>query len=430
MHSLAVSTLIAEIEDYRHTSEQLFSELEAAGADGRPGITRDTYGPGENRGHQIVANYARQLGLEVRHDAAANTYMTMPGRDRAAAAVVIGSHLDSVPNGGNFDGAAGVLAGLIALTHLRDTGFQPECDVTVMGIRAEESAWFQVSYIGSRGALGVLSKGALEAPRVDTGRPLAAHITDCGGDPEALRRGEAALDPKRIRAFLELHIEQAPSLVEAGKPIAIGTCVPGNFRYPHVRIRGAYDHVGTPRRFRRDAVIAGSEVAAGLDRLWADYDAKGIPMACTLGRFYTNAECHGLTTVPGELEFSLDMRAYDTGTLAELERQVLGLIRQVESRRKVCFDLGARAEAPVGPCSPRLISELAGIAAKLGIDFDHMGSPASHDAAAFAQAGVPIGMIFVRNRNGSHNPDEQMDIDDFLAGTAVVADWLQSTLHC
>jgi N-carbamoyl-L-amino-acid hydrolase len=152
-------------------------------------------------------------------------------------------------------------------------------------------------------------------------------------------------------------------------------------------------------------------------------------MACTLGRFYTNAESHGLTTVSGELEFSLDVRAYGTETLAELESQVLDLIRQVESRRKVLFDLGARAEAPVGPCSPRLISELADIAAKLGIAFDHMGSPASHDAAAFAQAGVSIGMIFVRNRNGSHNPDEHMDINDFLAGTAVLSNWLQLSLH-
>lgn len=428
MHSLAVDTPATGFDDYRDVARQLFDDLAAAGADGRPGITRDTYGSGENRGHQIVSDYARRLGLELTSDPAANTYMTLPGRDRAAPAVVIGSHLDSVPNGGNFDGAAGVLAGLIALTHLRETGFQPVCDVTVMGIRAEESAWFQVSYIGSRSALGTLPKGALDAPRVDTGRSLAEHITECGGDPEAIGRREVTLDPTRIRAFLELHIEQAPSLVEAGKPIAIGTCVPGNFRYPHVQIHGAYDHVGTPRRFRRDAVIAGSEVASDLDRLWADYDARGVPMACTFGRFYTNAQSHGLTTVPGELEFSLDVRAYDAGTLAGLKREVLELIRQVEQRRKVRFELGKQAEAPVGPCSPRLIRELADVAAGLGIDFDRMVSPASHDAAAFAQAGVPIGMIFVRNRNGSHNPDEHMDIDDFLAGTAVLAGWLRRCL--
>lgn len=428
MHSLAVDTLAAGFDDYRDVAQRLFDELAAAGTDGRPGITRDTYGPGENRGHQIVADCARRMGLEMNVDPAANTYMTLPGRDRSAPAVLIGSHLDSVPNGGNFDGAAGVLAGLIALMHLRDTGFQPACDITVMGIRAEESAWFQVSYIGSRAALGTLPGGALDAQRVDTGRSLAEHIAECGGDPEAIRRGDITLDPARIRAFLELHIEQAPSLVEAGRPIAIGTCVPGNFRYPHVQIHGVYDHVGTPRRFRRDAVIAGSDMASGLDALWTDYDARGVPMACTFGRFYTNPQAHGLTTVPGELEFSLDVRAYDAGILAELKRQVLDLIREVQQRRKVRFDLGQQAEAPVGPCSPTLIRELADVAKSLGIEFDRMVSPASHDAAAFAQAGVPIGMIFVRNSNGSHNPDEHMDIGDFLAGTAVLAAWLQRSL--
>lgn len=408
----------------RETARRLFAELAEAGSDGRPGITRDTYGAGENRAHEIVAREAGALGLEVSRDAALNTYMTLPGCDRSAPAILIGSHLDSVPNGGNFDGAAGVVAGLIALAELERRGVRPACDVTVMGIRAEESAWFQVSYVGSRSALGTLPEGALQARRVDTGRTLADHIATCGGDPEALARGDRHLDPRRIRAFLELHIEQAPSLVEAGLPIAIGTCIPGNFRHPRVRIEGAYDHVGTPRRFRRDAVAAGADIAAGLDAIWANEEAKRIAMACTLGRFHTNADRHGLTTVAGELEFSLDIRAYDAGVLAGLERRWQELVRDVAARRGLRIDVGARAEAPVGPCSPGLIEELAMAAADLGIPHTRMGSPASHDAAAFAQAGVPIGMVFVRNSNGSHNPDEHMEIDDFMAGTQVLLGWL------
>ena len=102
--------------------------------------------------------------------------MTRPGRDRTAPRVVIGSHLDSVPHGGNFDGAAGVVAGLVALAALQRLGIEPDCDITVMGIRAEESIWFQVSYIGSRGALGTLPDGALDVRRIDTGRTLAEHI--------------------------------------------------------------------------------------------------------------------------------------------------------------------------------------------------------------------------------------------------------------
>src|SRR6185437_6784277 len=104
---------------------------------------------------------ARDLGLEITRDAAANLYMTWPGRDRAAKRVIVGSHLDSVPHGGNFDGAAGVIAGLAAIDALKRLGLEPACDLTVMAIRAEESVWFEVSYIGSRGALGTLPEGAM-----------------------------------------------------------------------------------------------------------------------------------------------------------------------------------------------------------------------------------------------------------------------------
>src|SRR5580658_9654601 len=102
--------------------------------------------------------------------------MTLTGRDRAAKSIVIGSHLDSVPHGGNFDGAAGVLAGLATVGALRALNLTPDCDIVVMGIRAEESVWFQVSYIGSRASLGTLPDGALDVRRVDTGRTLADHV--------------------------------------------------------------------------------------------------------------------------------------------------------------------------------------------------------------------------------------------------------------
>ena len=391
-------------------------------------MTRDTYGAGENHGHDVVINFARQLGLEINRDVAANTYMTLPGRNRDAPKVIAGSHLDSVPNGGNYDGAAGVVAGLLAVSTFKKLGIRPECDVTVMAIRAEESIWFQVSYIGSRAALGMLPKLALNAKRFDTGRPLIEHLAECGGDPRAIDDGVAALDPKRIKSFIELHIEQAPTLVEAGKPIGVGTCIPGNFRYPHIRISGRHDHVGTPRRFRHDAVVAGSDFIAALDRLWAEREARGIPMAITVGRCMTNSSMHGLTIVPGELELSLDVRAYDRSELASLEHETLKIVGDVEQGRKVRIELGSRAEAPIGPCSPEISGGLAKAATALGIDFDRMVSPASHDAAAFAQAGVPVGMIFVRNENGSHNPAEHMEIDDFLDGTAVMTAWLQKEL--
>ena len=389
-----------------------------------PGVTRDPYGPGEQRAHATIERAARDLGLEITRDAAANLYMTWPGRDRAAKRVIVGSHLDSVPHGGNFDGAAGVIAGLAAVEALKRLGRQPACDLTVMAIRAEESVWFEVSYIGSRGALGTLPEGAMEAVRRDTRRPLAAHIAECGGDPDALRAGARHLDPASLRAYLEVHIEQAPSLVEADLPVAICTGIPGNFRFPSARIEGAYDHVGLPRRFRRDAALAGADFFVALDRLWEEYDARGIPMACTIGRFHTDAEAHGMTIIPGEFRFSLDVRAYDAAVLAELERRADAIIAEIEQRRRVRFDIGARARAAVGPVDPSIAAALAEGAGALGIPVLQLGSPASHDAAAFAACGVPMAMLFVRNQNGSHNPREAMEIEDFLSATTLLTWWL------
>jgi N-carbamoyl-L-amino-acid hydrolase len=404
----------------------LFDALRRDGLD-EPGVSRDPYGAGEQRAHATVTEAARALGLEVSGDAAANLYMTLPGRDRAAPAIIVGSHLDSVPHGGNFDGATGVLAGLVAVAALRRLDLTLSCDLTVMGIRAEESIWFQVSYIGSRGALGTLPDGALEARRIDTDRSLAEHIADCGGDPDALRAGARHLDPARLRAYLELHIEQAPSLVEAGMAVAICTGIPGNFRYPGVRIEGSPDHVGLPRRFRRDAALAGAEFAMALDHLWEEHEAKGIPMACTIGRFHTDPAQHGLTIVPGSFHFSLDVRAYDEAVLAALDAHVDAIIAGIEQRRGVRFHRGPKARAAVGEVDPAIRQALGEGAAALGLPTLQLGSPASHDAAAFAASGVKMGMIFVRNANGSHNPREAMTIDDFLAGTALLTWWLVET---
>ncbi|MGE0415413.1 MAG: Zn-dependent hydrolase [Acetobacteraceae bacterium] len=407
----------------RGVVEALFDQLRRDGLD-EPGVSRDPYGPGEQRGHATVTRSAQAMGLEIGGDAAANLYMTLPGADRSRPRIVIGSHLDSVPHGGNFDGAAGVVAGLVAVGALQRMGITPACDVVVMGIRAEESIWFQVSYIGSRGALGTLPDGALDVRRIDTGRTLRDHIAECGGDPAALERRQRHFDPASLKAYLELHIEQAPSLIEANRPVGICTGIPGNFRYPDARIEGSHDHVGLPRRFRRDAAMAGADFAMALDALWEDYDARGIPMAATIGRFHTDTAAHGLTIVPGAFHFSLDVRAYDEAVLAELDERVSAIVAAVEQRRGVRFHLGTKARAAVGPVDPVIKSALDSSAAALGIPVRDLGSPASHDAAAFAACGVPMGMIFVRNQNGSHNPHEAMEIDDFMEGAAVLAHWL------
>ena len=408
---------------------QLFEALRAGSVDlVNRGVTRDTYGPGEQFAHDLVQEHARTLGLEVRQDHLRNTYMIWPGIDRQAPAIVIGSHLDSVAAGGNYDGAAGVMAGLIAVQALQQAGVQLSCDIVVMGIRAEESIWFQVSYVGSRGALGTLPASALQQRRIDTGRTLAEHLREAGGDPEAVEKGVAYLNKTNVKAFLELHIEQAPSLGLTGFPIAIGTGVPGHFRFPSAKITGEYGHVGLGRRFRHDAALAGAELSVELDALWEQWEKSGRLMACTFGQFHTNVARHGMTIVPGEFQFSLDVRAYDDADLVELEQSFMALVALIEKKRGVKIDLGVRASAKVAKADQTLTQQLRDCALRLKLKSCDLPSPASHDSAAFCAAGIPFGFVFIRNPNGSHHPDEEMSIDDFLEGTAVMTEWLAT--HC
>ncbi|MFT5511062.1 MAG: N-carbamoyl-L-amino-acid hydrolase [Hyphomicrobiaceae bacterium] len=419
----APEQILAAVRSQKAWIAELFDELRAGSVDGE-GVTRDTFGPGEQFGYRVIEGRAEAMGLAIEHDHGANMYMTLAGRDPAAPRIMMGSHIDSVPRGGNFDGAAGVIGGMVAQRALQSLGLTPACDVTTMAIRAEESVWFQVSYIGSRTAFGVLPDGSLDATRVDTGRTLADHMAECGADIDQIRAGKAHLKASDIRAFVEIHIEQAPQLIEAGLPVAIGTGVPGNFRYPYIQIKGEYAHVGLPRRFRKDAALAASDFALGLDALWQENDTAGRPMAFTIGRFHTNTDVHALTIVPGEMTASLDVRAYDAAHLDELEQALFELVRRIETARGVEFDLGQRASADVAPSDPGVFAGLTASAERLSIPSQPLASPASHDTATFTVAGVPSAMLFVRNEHGSHNPYEAMEIDDFIEAAAVMTGWL------
>jgi len=173
-------------------ASNLFDKLRDGTHDGL-GITRASYGEGEQFAHTLIGEHAESLGLEVECDAAGNTFMVLPGVNREAPAVIVGSHLDSVARGGNFDGAAGVIAGLVATTALQDAGVVPARDVRVMAIRGEEGEWFGVPYIGSRSALGTLPTHALDqAKRVDSDITLYEHMVLSGCDPDAIRAGQVS----------------------------------------------------------------------------------------------------------------------------------------------------------------------------------------------------------------------------------------------
>ncbi len=422
---MSTDTLSAAVAERAGFAADVFDRLAAGSHDGI-GITRASYGEGEAFAHELMAETASGLGLEVDRDAAGNTYMTLAGADRAAPPVVVGSHLDSVAQGGNFDGAAGVVSGLVACAGLRDAGLTPARDVRVMGIRAEESAWFGVSYIGSRSALGTLPAGALEtARRADTGRVLEDHMAEAGGDPAALGAGRVYLPPAAQHAYLEVHIEQGPVLEEAGIPVGLVTGIRGNRRLPAARVQGEYSHCGgVPRSHRRDAVIAASELVTALDAIWTECEDRGRDFAFTIGKFFTDAEWHAMTKIAGAVDFSLDMRSLDAGFLDEMEGRLTTLAAEIGARRDVAFALGDFTRAAPGVLDPGIRRDLAEGVDRLAIPSLEIASGASHDAAAFAAAGVPTAMIFIRNAHGSHNPDEAMEIPDFMAASGLLAWWL------
>lgn len=409
-------------------AQRLFAELEELSLD-PPGVTRASFGPLESAAHDIIHREAEALGLSHRTDAIGNLYVTLPGSDRSAPVLMTGSHIDTVPHGGNYDGAAGVLAGLIMLERLAE-GPKPPCDVTLMVIRSEEMIWFPEHYPGSRAAFGLLPPDTPDrVRRADTGRSMASHMIEAGFDPQVIRDGVALLDPAQIRAFVEVHIEQGPVLVEAGLPVGIVTGIRGNLRHRFATITGQTTHAGgVPRRSRRDAVRAGAALVSALDAFWLEVETAGGDMVLTFGEFCTDSAQHGITKVPGKVSFTLDMRSQDVSILARFREKLDTEVARVSAEYDAEIDLGPSTSASPEPMTQRLQDAMQAAAQAQGIPHTLLPSGGGHDCAVFAGLGVPSGMIFVRNENGSHNPDEHMEMEDFAKAVDLLTEWARADL--
>jgi beta-ureidopropionase / N-carbamoyl-L-amino-acid hydrolase len=391
----------------------LFEALSRATRRGR-GIVRDSYGAGEQAAHDILRSAANTLGLEISVDAIGNLFMTLPGRDRSAQRIIMGSHLDSVPQGGNYDGAAGVVAGLCVLSAMRRATVVPKCDLTVMAIRAEESAWFDIAYLGSGGAFGLLDPACLLIPRSDNGRSLETTLKEQGFDPQPIRERRRLLDPSRIRAYLELHIEQGPTLVARGLPAAVVTGIRGCKRFRNARCTGEYAHSGAvSRAYRRDAVAATVAFLHHMEKVWLQHEEAGADLVLTAGELFTDPAMHGPSKIAGETRFVLDIRSLSEATMNAVAAEARAAAERISGDYRVHIDLGTTSDSPPAVMDGRLRSRLMTL---LERPFE-MASGAGHDAAVFAKVGIPSAMVFVRNESGSHNPDETMSLDDFAVGS-------------
>ena len=391
--------------------EQRIAELSAIGGRGTS-VTRLGLSAEEQRARDLVGGWLRARGASVRRDAAANLY----GRFGAAGpAVLVGSHIDSVPEGGRFDGALGVLCAVEAVDALLDDGVRFRRPVEIVGWCDEEGARFGIGLFGSCAAFGRLPDGA--AQRADpTGVTIADALRAIGesGDPTTARR-----EPGDLAAYLELHIEQGPRLAEAAVPLGVVSDIVG-ILHARVTVHGRQDHAGaTIMTAREDALAAAAEMVLAVEAA-----ARALPDAVgTVGEITVRPGAKNV--VPGECVFSLDLRARDERTVEQLARDVRLAIRRIGDARRVRSSLDVLTRVPAVPLDPTLRDLFLRTAKAVGVDAPELFSGAGHDAENSQLAGVPTGMLFVRSTGGSHNPNELATLDDAVLGARALALALQ-----
>nr|WP_229582866.1 Zn-dependent hydrolase [Paracoccus sp. S-4012] len=403
---------------------RLFDEVAAMSPDKR-GVSRPAYSAVESAVLDHLDAAARAEGLETWRDAGGNLYAARAGTREAPRVMLIGSHVDSVPQGGNFDGLAGVVAGLAGLVRAEREGAEPPVPVHLVALRGEESAWFGPCYLGSRIATGQLTATELGATHRADKRPLSQHLADLSFDPAAFEAGRPTLDLDRVAGWLELHIEQGPVLIERNLPVAAVSGIRGNIRHREIRCEGTAGHSGAvPQEMRHDAVLAVADLLREMEAWVAQAIEDGDDLVFTCGMIGTDPARHALTRIPDEVRFSIDLRSLEQPAIDRAHAALMDLMASVAARRGVRFHADPAQPAAPARCDAGIVSSLVAAMMGHGLPPTVMASGAGHDAAIFAAAGVPSGMLFVRNRNGSHNPDEAMDLGDFDLACAILYDVL------
>ena len=398
----------------------IFDHVRSMSAD-TEGVTRQGYGPVESKVLEWLEGIGKALDLEIEHDAAGNVWMTLPGRDRSLPAFVAGSHADSVPEGGNFDGLAGITAALCVARELRRASVTPERDYRVLMLRCEESSFFGKAYVGSLGMMGRLKESDLALKHRTTGVTLGEYIRACGLDPTRLTTGTPVIDPSRIAAFVELHIEQGPTLTsQVQTRTGIVTGIRGNIRHKAVRVYGETAHSGAvDKQYRHDAVMAATRLITRMDDLWDKHLEKGDDLVFTVGVIKTS-ETAAISVIPGLVSFTVDMRSLSAETCRVFHEELLAEAKRLEAERGVKFEFDDALFTAPAHVDEKLAARLEETAQRALLPVMRLPSGAGHDSAMLGNCGIPVAMIFVANQNGSHNPHEAMLLEDFMKGVELL----------
>ncbi|MDQ8730340.1 Zn-dependent hydrolase [Bradyrhizobium sp. LHD-71] len=399
-------------------ADRLWSRLMALaeiGATPAGGVNRQALSDGEIAAWHLMLGWAQEAGFSAATDAAGNLFITLAGRDPAALPILLGSHLDSQPTGGKFDGAAGVLAAFEAVAALAERGETPQRDLIIVGWMNEEGSRFAPGMMGSEAFTGERSLDVIRAVRDTGGISVGAALDRLHAAFPALPRKPLGFP---VAAYIELHIEQGPVLESTGHVIGVVTGIQGKKTFK-VAIEGAEGHAGTlVQHQRRDALAAFARIASALH---AEIGTIDPAIKFTIG--YAAVEPNAPSVVPSRVTFSIDLRHPDNAVLDAAGNRVAVLCRDHSSPCAVT--VVPLVDAPSNTFDAALRERIARAAREQHQPAMAIASAAGHDARHLAKV-CPAAMIFIPCRNGaSHVEHEWAEPAHVAAGASVLAQVLR-----
>lgn len=374
------------------------------------GVTRVSFSEQEREVKDLVAGYMKEAGLHVYEDAVGNLIGRKEGKNPQAPAILTGSHLDTVYNGGNFDGVLGVLGGVEALHTMNENGIETEHPIEVIGFTDEEGARFSFGMIGSRGIAGTLTAEELEQ-KDKQGISIAEAMRESGLDPLGI--SQAARAEGSVKAFVELHIEQGKILESQDQSVGVVTGIYSQL-WDRFVLEGEAGHAGTtPMNLRNDPLVAASAIMLEIEE-----EARKTGSVATVGQLHVFPG--GINIIPGRVEFTLDLRNLDEKVRDEIELRLINRSRQICEERGVVLHVENLQKNLGVPCASFIQEASKEACNKLGLEIYSLPSGAGHDAMKLIGL-CPVGMIFVRSQNGlSHNPAEFSSPEDCRDGVNVL----------
>jgi N-carbamoyl-L-amino-acid hydrolase len=404
--------------DLRVNGQRLRAHLEALSAFGRPpggtfadGVSRVGYSDADRAARAYLTALLKQAGLDVRTDPAGNLVGRRAGTIPTALPILFGSHVDSVPNGGNFDGALGTVAAIETALTLADRRLSTRHPLEVVVWTNEEGVAYGNGLDGSRAAAGELLAGELD--HLWNGVRKSDAIKALGGDP--IRIADARRAPGSIHCYLELHIEQGGVLDKAGVPIGLVEGIVAIDRYEAV-VRGVPNHAGTtPMPDRHDALLAAARLVQAVNEIVTREPGRQVG---TVGRLEVTPNAPNV--VPGGVRMTVELRDLSADTLSRLAAAVRAAAAGIAASTGTTIDLTSTSRHEAALSHPRVRAAIAESARRLGLRFHPLPSGAGHDAQMMAKLG-PMGMIFVPSTGGvSHSPREWTAWDDCARGADVL----------